>query len=58
MAFWSLTYSYKQFEQTQGRTDRLNTPFTDLHYYILLTDSPAETPVIRSLEQKKDFQPR
>lgn len=58
MAFWSLTYSWKQFHQAQGRIDRLNTPFTDLHYYVLMTNSVAEKPVMQALEQKKDFQPR
>lgn len=58
MAFWSLTYSYKQFEQSQGRIDRMNTPYVDLNYYVLLTNSMAEKPVIRSLEAKQDFQPR
>jgi hypothetical protein len=58
MAFWSLTYSYKQFHQSQGRIDRLNTPYTDLHYYVLMTDSVAERPVMSALDQKKDFQPK
>lgn len=58
MAFWSLTYSWKQLEQAKGRIDRLNTPFKDLWYHILMTNSPAEKPVIASLNQKKDFQPR
>lgn len=58
MAFWSLTYSWKQFNQAQGRIDRLNTPYEDLHYYVLMTDSIAERPVIRALGQKKDFQPK
>ena len=58
MAFWSLTYSWKQFEQAQGRIDRVNTPFTDLHYYVMLSDSMAEKPVIASLNKKRDFQPK
>lgn len=58
MAFWSLTYSWKQYNQAQGRIDRLNTPYTDLHYYVMLTNSPAEKPVMRALDQKHDFQPR
>lgn len=58
MAFWSLTYSWKLYEQAQCRTDRLNTPFKDLHYYIMMANSPAERPVMMSLAEKKDFQPR
>ena len=58
MAFWSLTYSHKQYKQARGRIDRLNTKYSDLHYHVLMTDSPAEKPVIKSLEQKKDFQPK
>jgi hypothetical protein len=58
MAFWSLTYSWKQFQQAQGRIDRMNTPFTDLHYYIMMTDSMAEKPVRMSLDKKRDFQPK
>ena len=58
MAFWSLTYSWKQYSQAQGRIDRMNTPFVDLNYYVLMADSPAEKPVIRSLDKKEDFQPR
>ena len=58
MVFWSLTYSWKQFWQAQGRIDRLNTPFKVLHYYVLLTKSMAERPVIMSLNKKEDFQPK
>lgn len=58
MVFWSLTYSWKQWDQSQGRIDRMNTPFNDLHYYAMVTDSPADKPVLRALEQKRDFQPR
>lgn len=58
MVFWSLTYSFKQFWQAQGRIDRMNTPYSDLHYYVLMTGSYAEKPVIRALKMKKDFQPK
>lgn len=58
MAFWSLTYSWKQFHQAQGRIDRLNTLYNDLHYYVLMTNSIADKPVMRALNAKHDFQPR
>jgi hypothetical protein len=55
MAFYSLTYSYKNFEQAQGRIDRLNSPFTQLHYYILLSSSPIDYAVRQSLSKKQLF---
>jgi len=57
MIFYSLTYSYKNFMQAQGRTDRMNTPFKDLYYYILITKAMTDKVVWKSLSQKKDFQP-
>jgi hypothetical protein len=55
MLFYSLTYSGKVFEQCQGRIDRINTPFKDLHYYILRSEAPVETGIWDSLMNKKDF---
>lgn len=57
MIFYSLTYSYKNFMQAQGRIDRMNTPFKDLYYYILMTKAMTDKVVWKSLGEKKDFQP-
>ena len=58
MVFYSLTYSYKNFEQAQGRIDRLNTPFKQLYYFIFLSNSPIDDAVRKSLGEKKLFNER
>lgn len=55
MVMYSLTYSYKNFVQAQGRIDRLNTPYTDLYYYMLESYSPIDIGVKRALGMKKSF---
>ena len=55
MVFWSLTYSYKAWHQSFGRIDRLNTPYTELYYYVLQSNSWIDQAVRRSLKAKKTF---
>ncbi|CAK7007854.1 MAG: hypothetical protein EUB_01572 [Eubacterium sp.] len=53
--FFSQNYSYKVMVQAAGRTDRLNTPYTDLYYYHLKSKAPIDLGIGRSLKNKKNF---
>jgi len=53
--FYSLPYSYKQWIQGHGRIDRLNTPYTDLYYYVAITNSKIDIAIKKCLESKKSF---
>ena len=53
--FYSNNYSYKVMVQAAGRIDRLNTPFTDLHYYHLKSRAGIDLAIDKALRQKKNF---
>jgi hypothetical protein len=55
MVFYSLSYSHKLFAQSQGRIDRLDTEYTDLWYYILMSKSKVDQLIWKALTMKKNF---
>lgn len=55
ICFFSLNYSYKATEQAAGRIDRRDTPFSELYYYFIVTESPIDRAIRKSLKAKKEF---
>lgn len=55
LVFFSQNYSYKIMQQSAGRIDRLNTPYTDLYYYHLKSRSGIDLAISKALKDKKKF---
>lgn len=53
--FYSLHYSYRITTQSEGRIDRINTPFTDLEYFYLTSQSSIDNSIFRAIKHKKRF---
>ena len=53
--FFSLNYSYKVMTQAAGRIDRVNSPFEELDYYYIVSDSPIDKAIQAALKKKKNF---
>lgn len=53
--FFSQNYSYKVMEQASGRIDRLNTPYTDLYYFHMRSESKIDNAIRQTLRKKKKF---
>lgn len=55
LIFYSMSYSYRQTFQAEGRIDRRNTPFKDLYYYKLRSMAPIDRAIEAALKKKEDF---
>ena len=55
ICFYSLSYSYRTLEQSEGRIDRLTTPYSDLYYYYLVSGSGIDASIKRAVDSKKIF---
>lgn len=55
IVFYSQNYSYKIMQQSAGRIDRLNTPYTDLYFYHLRSKSGIDLAISKALKAKKKF---
>ena len=55
IVFFSLNYSYRIVTQAAGRIDRLNSPYKDLYYYHLYSESEIDKGIRDAYHKKKVF---
>lgn len=53
--FYSMQYSYKVFEQCQGRIDRMNTSHKDLWYFVLRSRAAIDQQLTKAIRAKENF---
>ena len=56
--FYSLNYSYRIMEQSEGRINRVNTSFENLYYVYLKSPASIDDAILRSISSKKKFNER
>ena len=56
--FYSLNYSYRIMEQSEGPINRVNTSFEDLYYVYLKSPASIDDAIERSIRSKKKFNER
>lgn len=55
VVFFSMPYSYRKWHQGKGRVDRMNTPYTVMHYYTFRSRAIIDQAVWKALSRKKNF---
>jgi hypothetical protein len=58
IVLYSRNYSYKITTQAMGRIDRQNTPFQNLYYYFLTSNSSIDRDIQKAYVEKKNFNER
>lgn len=53
--FYSQNYSYKIEIQAAGRINRLDTPYSDLYYYHIVSASSIDQSITKALKAKRNF---